>query len=275
MSRSTSQPTLSFDLDGVLIQNPFQKGVTPRIREHIRRSPALSGLAKAEADKQIDQMVRQTWGARMASGDYVNAYNWDEIYTETSRSFGGDDAPDISTLVTSCCQEEGMIALLPHAQSSLEAIKAAGFRLVAATNGYYAYQWPVLEALGIAPLFDAVLTPDVVGYAKPDPRFFASIAGLIAHVGDTLVHDVLGANLAGVNSIWLTSNLPQLLNDLTPQARVKHPSFETFLARALEATLYREYHPEATLKTCLPDAVIGDIAEIPELIQSLKLETAR
>ncbi len=44
--------TISFDLDGVVMQNPFAKGVTPQVREHIRRGLRLKDLVPAEANRQ-------------------------------------------------------------------------------------------------------------------------------------------------------------------------------------------------------------------------------
>ncbi|HEX7022306.1 MAG TPA: HAD family hydrolase [Trueperaceae bacterium] len=264
-----TQATISFDLDGVLIQNPFAKGVGPRVRAHIRQAQALAGLETCEADRRINDAVRSAWGARMAAGDFVRAYDWDDIYSHVSHDFGGTDVPDIAGIVEACCREEGMIALLPGAKECLTELQQAGFRLVAATNGYHAYQWPVLAALGIADFFDELLSPDRVGHAKPDPRFFAGIPGLRTHVGDTLVHDVLGANMAGVQAIWLSSELPDELDDLSPRARVANDGFERYLEQALERTPYREYHPEATVVTCRPSAVVKDAREVPRAVLQL------
>ncbi len=47
-------------------------------------------------------------------------------------------------MVKRCCEIEGMIALLPGAKEGLEQLHDHGFDLVASTNGFYTYQWPVL-----------------------------------------------------------------------------------------------------------------------------------
>ncbi len=70
-----------------------------------------------------------------------------------SLRYGGKPAPDIAELVQECCRQDGMIALLPGAKEGLSAIQRQGVRIVALTNGYHAYQWPVLEALGVAEFF--------------------------------------------------------------------------------------------------------------------------
>lgn len=257
------RPGISFDLDGVLIQNPFGRGVGPRVRTHIRQSPRLRTLPEAEANSLIDQAIRKRWGEHMASGDFVAAYDWDTVYSSVSRDFDWHPVPDVATLVEGFCTDPDMIALLPGAKKCLEALQQ-DYCLYAATNGYRAYQWPVLESLHIAHFFEDILTPDGLGYAKPDPRFFKTIPNLEIHVGDTLLHDVLGANQANLLSVWVAPDLPASLLEYSPPERPCQQGFNEFLSQNLEATLYRKYHPEADTKSCQPDAVVVNVGELPE-----------
>lgn len=261
--------SISFDLDGVLIQNPFAKGVFPRMRAHLRQSPRLARLPPEEADARVDAAVRRRWGERMAAGEFVAAYDWDATFAAVAEELGGASPPDVAALVEQCCQDPEMIALLPGALECLEALSGEGYRLYAATNGYHAYQWPVLEALSIARHFAALLTPDRLGYAKPDPRFFEGVPGLVLHVGDTLVHDVLGAKLAGLASVWVAPQLPEELRAVPPAERPRHPAFAAALEASLSATLYREYHPEAGLESCWPDAAAIGAGEVPAAVRAL------
>lgn len=260
---------ISFDLDGVLIQNPFQKGVFPHMRQHIRRAAALQSLAPEDADRHIDEAVRNHWGEAMKRGDFVGAYDWDATFRAVNARFGGENSPDVATLVQHYSQDPEMVFLLPGALECLTTLHAEGHRLFASTNGYHAYQWPVLEALGIAHFFEDLLSPEKFGYAKPDPRFFAAIAGLEMHVGDTLVHDVLGANKAGLISVWVAPDLPSHLHDLSPSERSDHADFTGFLAQSLESNLYRAYHVDADLESCHPYAVVVNVRELPRWLDAL------
>jgi putative hydrolase of the HAD superfamily len=261
-----SEPVISFDLDGVLMQNPFREGVEPRVRELVRGAPALRELAAHDADQRITAAIRAEVARRMAAGDLVGAYDWDATYATVSRAFGGPSIPDVAGLVEEACRAGGMIYLLPGAREGLELLRDAGLRLVALTNGYRAFQWPVLEALGISGLFEDLVSPERTGYAKPDPRLFLAVEGLTAHVGDTLVHDVLGANQAGVASVWLDHNLPADLRSLPPAERAGAPAFLPYLEGALERTIHREHHPEATLESCKPDLVVTDAHEAAQAV---------
>jgi putative hydrolase of the HAD superfamily len=252
---------ISFDLDGVIMRGAFNSQLRPRISEHIGRSVTLVHLAAEERERHIWQAVRDEHDRRLGAGDFVGAWNWQAIYDRVSHGFGGEPMPDLASIVREACQIDDAVALLPGAWRGLQRLKSAGLRLVAITNGYHCFQWPVLERLGVAELFESVLTPDSAGFAKPDPRMFGLVPGLVAHVGDLLLHDVLGANLAGVQSIWLDVDLPTHLLQLPPLDRVREPAFTEYLQQTLDASRYRPFHPEATLATCTPTAVVRDVDE--------------
>jgi putative hydrolase of the HAD superfamily len=257
---------VSFDLDGVVMRGPFVAAVRPRIWEHLSRSAGLAHLAAEQREQQVWLAVRGEHDRRLGVNDHVGAWNWQAIYDEVSRGFGGEAVPDLATIVREACQVADTIALLPGAWSGLERLAAAGLRLVATTNGYRMYQWPVLEKLGVAEFFEAVITPDEAGYAKPDPRIFAGVQGLVAHVGDLLLHDVLGANLAGLRSIWLDADLPDEFRAFTPLERPTAPGFAAYLARSVEESRYRRFHADVSVEQCTPTAVVRDVDEAASVV---------
>jgi putative hydrolase of the HAD superfamily len=97
----------------------------------------------------------------------------------------------------------------PDAAPALEELRAAGTRLVIASNWDCSLpDW--LEPLGLLELVDAVVTSADVGAAKPDPALFLRAleqAGVPAaeavHVGDSLDNDVAGARAAGIRPLLL------------------------------------------------------------------------
>jgi putative hydrolase of the HAD superfamily len=258
--------SVSFDLDGVIMRGPFASAVQPRLRAHFAATPALAHLAEEEAGRRSAAAVQAAHWRRLAAGDLVGAWNWDAIYTEVARSFGGPPVPDVSAWVREGCRLPDSVALLTGARAALERLRTAGLRVIAITNGYRVYQWPVLEHLGLADLFEDVLTPEVTGFAKPDPRMFRACPDLVAHVGDTLLHDVLGANLADVASIWIHPELPPDLAMLPPAERPREPAFGPYLAQQLEQDRYRPFHPEASVERCTPTAVACDADEAAQLV---------
>ena len=96
--------------------------------------------------------------------------------------------------------------------ATLEALRTSGYRLGIVSNAADATDVDtLLERNGLCGYFEQVLVSASVGYRKPHPKifelaidYFQSEPGDMAMVGDTLGADILGANQAGMHSIWLT-----------------------------------------------------------------------
>src|SRR5919198_2992065 len=147
-------PAVSFDLDGVIMRGPWTSSIRPRVWDHLGRAAGLAHLALEQREQHIWQAVRAEHDRRLTRGDFVGAWNWQAIYDAVSRALGGGPAPDVATIVREACQIDDTIELLPGAWTGLQRLERAGLRLVAITNGYRAYQWPVLERLGVSGFFD-------------------------------------------------------------------------------------------------------------------------
>lgn len=259
---------IGFDLDGVLIRNPFASCVIPRLQ---RLLSGPNGFQAGTGGDVVLQRIGQAWRGRMATGDLASAYDWDGIYREVSRDLGADEAVeesiDVASWVRDCCTKQEHIEALPGARELLDMLSQAGHRLVVISNGYSAYQRPVLAALDLLTYFDEVITPEMVGFAKPDKRIFEAAGPLDIFLGDTLVHDVLGAKAAGVATVWVASQLPDELLALDPLERAVDAELASVIDGSLQASPHSHFHPEASFKSCLPDAVVTGMVEATELLQ--------
>jgi putative hydrolase of the HAD superfamily len=99
--------------------------------------------------------------------------------------------------------------LFPDVRPALDRLRAGGVRLGLITN-YDTRVFAVLEALGLAQLFAAVVIPAHVGAAKPAPAIFAAALdrlgaapGDAVHVGDELDDDYEGARAAGLRAVLI------------------------------------------------------------------------
>ncbi len=100
----------------------------------------------------------------------------------------------------------------PGANRLLKSLQERGHRIVILTNGYEKYQLPLIESLGLEN-YDLLVTPDKIGYVKPQPEAFKLAAKPFLEedsreqepvvVGDSILFDVWGASLAGFRAIWL------------------------------------------------------------------------
>ncbi len=96
-------------------------------------------------------------------------------------------------------------------EDALPALTALSeYRLGIITNGVTHFQQPKLDALGLTPYFEHVITSGDFGAVKPDPSIFLHACAVFgvdpteaAYVGDRLNTDAIGAVSAGLTGVWL------------------------------------------------------------------------
>ncbi|MGS5085883.1 HAD family hydrolase [Hydrogenophaga sp. A37] len=97
--------------------------------------------------------------------------------------------------------------LYPHVRETLQALRAAGLKLVVMTNKEGRYTRTVLDAHQLAPLFDHVISGDTLPVKKPNPagiadclQRFGVAPGRALFVGDSSI-DVATARNGGI-AVW-------------------------------------------------------------------------
>jgi putative hydrolase of the HAD superfamily len=136
--------------------------------------------------------------------------------------------------------------LMPGAHETLAALAGRGWRLGLISNASDEDNVRrLLDNFDLRRWFDPILISAAVGMRKPNPRIFEMALaawGLppeqAAMVGDTLGADVLGAQLAGLRSVWLA-------------ARAEAPA------------------NAAHRQTIQPDATIYDLRDLPGALETL------
>jgi HAD superfamily hydrolase (TIGR01549 family) len=101
-----------------------------------------------------------------------------------------------------------------EAHRLLEALGARGVKMVVTSNSEGRVR-ELLEEVGIAHHFVAILDSGLLGFAKPDARIFllaAERAGVapdeLVHVGDSEKADVVGARAAGLRTVRFDGFVP-------------------------------------------------------------------
>lgn len=100
-------------------------------------------------------------------------------------------------------------SVLPGVPGALARFRERGLRLVVVSNSDGSVERGLSE-VGLRPYFDAVFDSAIVGYEKPDPRFFEHVLRStgasperVVHVGDLFSADVRGARAAGIHPVLL------------------------------------------------------------------------
>lgn len=101
-------------------------------------------------------------------------------------------------------RERNRVHFYADAMPALERLRAT-HRLFAVSNGN-----ADLARCGIGALFEGHVTASTAGAAKPDARIYAELVRMagtpahdILHVGDDPLADVVGAQRAGLQAVWL------------------------------------------------------------------------
>lgn len=200
---------ISFDLDGVLMENPFSSGVFPRVLDAFVAALPRN-MTEAERRETAWKRIRDTHRERFVGPSPYTAYDWDGVICAVAEEMGLSLELNIVDLVKS-------YAVPPHikahvgAEDILRYLRDKGYIVVAVTNGYYCYQYPVLQALGLDSFFHRLITPDQVRSIKPERAIFQEVQKQAPgkpwyHVGDSLIQDIGGGAMAGAMTVWVPRN---------------------------------------------------------------------
>ena len=169
---------------------------------------------------EVDIAFRRAWRLRLQRGDrgLVRAGRdeeaarrwWRDLVEEVlvALNFTGDRAGCFAACYRSFADPASW-QVFPEVQEVVACLRKRGLGVGILSN--WDTRLPrLLDALGLAPLFDPVLVSALEGYAKPDPEFFrraAARAGLpasrILHVGDDPRLDLAAARAAGFQALLL------------------------------------------------------------------------
>lgn len=101
--------------------------------------------------------------------------------------------------------------LLDGALPLLKVLAENGYELYAVTNGIESTQKKRLKKSGLDKMFKEVFISEAMGFQKPMKEYFDFVfehinekdKSKILLIGDSLTSDILGANKAGIDSMWL------------------------------------------------------------------------
>ncbi len=154
------------------------------------------------------RLNRHIW----ASQEAINEY-WISYYMELLRPFIMEhDEPRLYTLAQAITKEFDKPTswqTYPDVLTTLEALKARKYTLGVISDWGIALG-PILRLLHLTRYFDHLVVSAVARHAKPSPSLYElalqradSIADYTLHIGDSYIHDVLGARAVGITPVLL------------------------------------------------------------------------
>lgn len=169
--------TIAFDLDGTLVDTAPDLVATLNL---MLADEGLPSLAMADAQPLIGYGARRLIERGFeAAGVALTEARTDEIFDRFIPHYM-DHIADESRAFPGCV-------------AALETLRAGGAKLAVCTNKRTDMSRLLLDALGMSPLFDAVMGPDEAGARKPDPRH---LAAAIAAAGGSLDRAIMVGDAA-------------------------------------------------------------------------------
>lgn len=185
------KPWVTFDMDNTLVNSPYWR---LHFRPWLSAEAGRTGTNYLSLWRQFGERSEKLWRRHR----WVDAFDWVAI----ARDLG---LPKLPSPPEPPAQH--VRALVPEGvEAALWSLKKLPLRLGIVTNGLWDFQQPFIKALGWNYLFDAVVTPDRAGTAKPDPTIMAGVSPGLVHVGDRISHDVLVAVRSRRHSILVAGH---------------------------------------------------------------------
>jgi len=256
---------ISFDLDGVLMENPFGKGVFPEVKEMIQAA-YLSEKGNKLAEDKIMELIRDKFEVYLDKEPFI-AYDWDLIINKVIADLGLSLKLDIVELVERFSSKP-YIKAYPDGINILNWLESKDYELIVVTNGFYKYQFPVLKALGLDQYFSRIITSDRAEAAKPEADSFwvpDQDYDSWLHVGDSLVMDIVGSNQAGATSVYINRDLPAELAEIPLAERLKNQDVIGFIDKNLENEL-ANYQNLYNDESVYPHYIISSLEELKGII---------
>lgn len=221
-----------FDLDGTLLD----------------RNASLNAFIESQYDRfdALKHFPKAQFCARFIELD-AKGYVWkDQVYAQLAKEYDMQ-ALSPEELLADYLNNFGVHCHpFPHLLEMLDVLKGNSLSLGMITNGKGQFQMDNIQALKIAPYFDAILISEWEGLRKPDPAIFQKAlqklgvrAEETVYIGDHPKNDIHAAAAVGMLGIWKRdpywepgptrlsieslSEIPGLIDKLNLLVRPYHP----------------------------------------------------
>ncbi len=191
--------------------------------EALGRTLTKWGLPADEAARATYSKINDALWEAFARGEVDQDFLTKERFDAFMRVYGKvGPAEAINRDYLSFLGEEAY--LLPGAMEFCETLARSGKTLALATNGLPVAQRGRWTRTGLDKVIPLIFISMELGVAKPRPEYFDRVMEALAvtdrsrvvMIGDSLTSDILGANRAGLDSIWYNPRKKPLTGNAVP-----------------------------------------------------------
>lgn len=211
--------TVLFDLDNTLID--FDKDE----RNGLLKTLKAYGIEPTEETINKYVMINDALWKKFEKGEITTSEIKIERFRGLFKSIG--ITPPVSIREVSETYAYNLSCggnLIDGAQQLCISLKESGYMLYAVTNGIEKTQKNRLKRSGLDKILADAFISETIGFHKPTKEYFDHVFSKIAEkdkskiilVGDSLTSDILGANNAGIDCIWLNLKNKKNISDINP-----------------------------------------------------------
>jgi putative hydrolase of the HAD superfamily len=155
------------------------------------------------------RLNRHTWGSEQAITEF-----WVDYYMNLLRPLVKEhDEPRLYQLAVAISEEfdkHTSWQIYPDVLPTLEALRSSGRYTLGVISDWGIALGPILRRLQLTPYFDFLIVSAITRHAKPSPMLYDlalqranTIPDYTLHIGDSYIHDVLGARAVGITPVLL------------------------------------------------------------------------
>lgn len=189
--------------DGVTVQQAFGKSWA-NIQALARNDPVRYGVGEPDGRRFWHTLVHDVF-SRIALPDAFDDF-FDELYLLFA--------------------QPSVWRLFPECREVLQTLREQGY-IIGVISNWDTRLFGILHGLDLMPYFEHVSISAVVGWEKPHREIFHRATAAVnvvpartLHIGDSLQADVIGAQQAGLQPLWLQ-------RQKTPEAVSEHPTIHS------------------------------------------------
>ncbi len=215
-----------FDFGGTLFSyGQFRANMDALLRESARRRNIRAPVA--ELRRAYSQAMASAMRAYSPRPFYLHQEMFADAQLRFLSALGASPDPADEDVAGASRNALGRLGVRPRAgaEHTLAELRRRGLHLAVVSNIDDHQFEPLWQQVGLDPLFDAVTTSEQARSCKPDPGIFrAALAKAndvapeeVVFVGDSVEHDVAGANTLGMTSVLIGPELPELPESQRPK----------------------------------------------------------
>ncbi len=191
--------------------------------------------------------INVAWWQRLERGEISREEVFTGRFGEFLQRFGsGADPKAVGDLYEKGLEKCAFV--LPGTYAALRRLRREGRRIYAASNGSARVQHSRLRLSGLDRLLDGAFISEDLALEKPSEGFFREVSRRIPGfrkeeclmIGDSLTSDILGAQQAGIASVWIRRPGARPREGIRPCHTVSSFSLVPALLHSLEGTQAKE-----------------------------------